>query len=195
MMQNPKGKMFVFTAPSGAGKTTVVKYLLDKYKDFGFSVSATTRAMRANEQDGVDYIFLSQDEFKRQIEIGNFAEWQEVYEGQYYGTLKSEIERIWGEGKHIVFDIDVRGATNLKKYFGDLCLSVFIRPPSFEILKQRLRDRNTESEETLQKRIQKAVNELEFEPNFDIVLVNDILPVTLREAEIIVDTFVQGVPA
>ncbi|MEZ4910553.1 MAG: guanylate kinase [Saprospiraceae bacterium] len=194
-MHNPKGKMFVFTAPSGAGKTTVVRHLLEKYKDFGFSVSATTRPRRANEQNGVDYFFLSQEEFKKKIDDGDFVEWQEVYEGQFYGTLKSEIDRLWSQGKHIVFDIDVRGATNLKKYFDDVCLSVFIRPPSFEILQQRLIDRNTESEETLQKRISKAIKELEYEPNFDIVLVNDVLDVTLREADIIAETFLKIVPA
>ena len=194
---NPKAekKMFVFTAPSGAGKTTVVKHLLANYNNLGFSISATTRTKRAGETDGVDYYFLTAEEFKKKIGQNEFVEWEEVYENQFYGTLKSEVERIWNEGKILVFDIDVRGATNIKKFFGDQCMAVFIRPPSFEVLKQRLIDRNTENEAALKKRIDKVIKELTYEPNFDLVLVNDQLDVTLREAETIVNVFINGVPA
>ncbi|MCB9308655.1 MAG: guanylate kinase [Lewinellaceae bacterium] len=194
---NPKAekKMFVFTAPSGAGKTTVVKHLLSNYDNLGFSISATTRTKRAGETDGVDYYFLTSEEFKKKIAQNEFVEWEEVYENQFYGTLKSEVERIWDEGKFLVFDIDVRGATNIKKFFGNQCMAVFIRPPSFEVLKQRLIDRNTENEATLKKRIDKVIKELTYEPNFDLVLVNDQLDVTLREAETIVNVFINGVPA
>ena len=194
---NPKAekKMFVFTAPSGAGKTTVVKHLLANYNNLGFSISATTRTKRAGETDGVDYYFLTAEEFKKKIVQNEFVEWEEVYENQFYGTLKSEVERIWNEGKILVFDIDVRGATNIKKFFGDQCMAVFIRPPSFEVLKQRLIDRNTENEAALKKRIDKVIKELTYEPNFDLVLVNDQLDVTLREAETIVNVFINGVPA
>ena len=194
---NPKAekKMFVFTAPSGAGKTTVVKHLLSNYDNLGFSISATTRTKRAGETDGVDYYFLTAEEFKKKIVQNEFVEWEEVYENQFYGTLKSEVERIWDEGKFLVFDIDVRGATNIKKFFGNQCMAVFIRPPSFEVLKQRLIDRNTENEAALKKRIDKVIKELTYEPNFDLVLVNDQLDVTLREAETIVNVFINGVPA
>ncbi len=189
-----KGKMFIFTAPSGAGKTTIVKHLLAKYEDLGFSVSATTRNKRDHEVDGKDYYFLSVDEFIAKVTNGDFVEWEEVYHDQYYGTLKSEVERVWAMGKHLVFDIDVRGAENIKKLYNDSCMSVFVRPPSVSTLIQRLTQRNTETPESLEKRVNKVKNEMSFENSFDIVLVNDLLDISLREAEHIVDTFTLGIP-
>lgn len=189
-----KGKMFIFTAPSGAGKTTIVKHLLAKYEDLGFSVSATTRNKRDHEVDGKDYYFLSVDEFIAKVTNGDFVEWEEVYHDQYYGTLKSEVERVWAMGKHLVYDIDVRGAENIKKLYNDSCMSVFVRPPSVSTLIQRLTQRNTETPESLEKRVNKVKNEMSFENSFDIVLVNDLLDISLREAEHIVDTFTLGIP-
>lgn len=188
-----EGKMFIFTAPSGAGKTTIVRHLLDKYNFLDFSISATTRNKRPHEQDKVDYYFMSVDEFKENVANGAFIEWEEVYENQFYGTLKSEVERIWSNNKHLVFDIDVRGAQNIKRFFGDKCMSVFVRPPSVEVLIDRLINRNTETPESLQKRISKVRREMEYENTFDIVLVNDLLEVSFVEAEHIVETFIEGV--
>ncbi len=182
-------KLLIFTAPSGAGKTTIVRHLLSKYDDLAFSVSATTRARRPHEKDGVDYYFLSQEDFRRRIQEGAFVEWEEVYDNQYYGTLKSEVERIWSLGKHIIFDIEVKGATNIKSFYGDSALAVFIKPPSPEILFERLRNRKTESEASLRKRIDRARYELSCENNFDVVLVNDILEDALINAERIVEEF------
>ena len=186
--------MFIFTAPSGAGKTTIVRAMLEKYGFLDFSVSATTRPMRSYEADGKDYHFLTVDQFKKRVSAGDFVEWEEVYKDQFYGTLKSEIDRVWAKGKHIVFDIDVKGATNIKKAYGDVCMSVFVKPPSFEILKKRLTDRNTETEESLQKRIRKAESELQYENSFDFVLVNDEIDTALMEASHIVETFILGIP-
>ena len=186
--------MLIFTAPSGAGKTTVVRHLLNKYNFLDFSVSATTRQMRSYEIEGKDYYFMSNDIFKSNIDADVFVEWEEVYKDQYYGTLKSEVERIWKNDKHLVFDIDVRGATNIKKIYGTKCMSVFIKPPTVEILIQRLIDRNTETPESLNKRIEKVKREMTFENSFDIVLVNDDIEVALKEAEHIVETFIFGVP-
>lgn len=188
-----EGKMFIFTAPSGAGKTTIVRHLLDKYNFLDFSISATTRNKRPHEQDKVDYYFMSVDEFKENVANGAFIEWEEVYENQFYGTLKSEVERIWSNNKHLVFDIDVRGAQNIKRFFGDKCMSVFVRPPSVEVLIDRLINRNTETPESLQKRISKVRREMEYENTFDLVLVNDLLEVSFVEAEHIVETFIEGV--
>ena len=186
-----EGKMFIFTAPSGAGKTTIVRHLLDKYNFLDFSISATTRNKRPHEQDNVDYYFMSVDEFKENVANGAFIEWEEVYENQFYGTLKSEVERIWSNNKHLVFDIDVRGAQNIKRFFGDKCMSVFVRPPSVEVLIDRLINRNTETPESLQKRISKVRREMEYENTFDMVLVNDLLEVSFVEAEHIVETFIE----
>ncbi|MBK9737374.1 MAG: guanylate kinase [Saprospiraceae bacterium] len=188
------GKVFIFTAPSGAGKTTIVKHLLSKYNFLGFSVSATTRTRREYEVEGKDYYFLSIEEFKSKATAGEFIEWEEVYENQFYGTLKSEVARIWGEKKHLVFDIDVKGAENIKRVFGDKCMSVFVRPPSVDTLIQRLINRNTETPESLIKRINKIKREMTFENSFDIVLVNDLLEVSFVEAEHIVETFIYGLP-
>ena len=183
-------KLIIFTAPSGAGKTTIVRHLLKKYDELAFSVSATTRKMRPHEIDQKDYYFLSQEEFRQKIAEKAFAEWEEVYENQYYGTLISEISRLWKAGKHIIFDIEVKGALNIKKAFPEHSLAVFVKPPSPEVLFDRLRKRRTEDEKSLQLRIERATLELSYENKFDKVLVNNILEDTLAEAEQIVEEFI-----
>lgn len=185
-----KGKMVIFTAPSGAGKTTIVRHLLKRYKNqLGFSMSATTRDRRDHEVDGKDYYFLSLEKFRQKISDGAFAEYEEVYRDQFYGTLKSEIERIWSLGKHIIFDIEVKGATNIKSIYGDECLAVFIKPPSFSILVERLKNRKSETQSSLSKRISRMKKELSYESSFDEVLVNDLLTVACKEAEIMIESF------
>ena len=179
----------IITAPSGAGKTTIVHHLLDTFPQLAFSVSATSRARRPNEEEGRDYYFLPAARFQELVAEGAFLEWQEVYHNQFYGTLLSEVDRLWALGKHIVFDIDVKGALNLKQKFPSRTLSVFIRPPSREVLAQRLVSRKTETQEQLEKRIRKAEEELGFENQFDVVLVNDVLERALQEAERIVTGF------
>jgi guanylate kinase len=181
-----KGKLIVVTAPSGAGKTTIVHHLLKTFPSLAFSVSATTRSKRANEQEGKDYYYINVSRFKELIAENAFLEWQEVYENQFYGTLKREVERLWADGKQVVFDIDVKGAINVKKAFPDETLTIFIKPPSEAILVERLKKRKSESEESLKKRIKKATFELSFEGEFDKVLVNDDLATALRQAENIV---------
>ena len=188
LVADTKYTHIVFTAPSGAGKTTIVRHLLKEYDELAFSVSATTRDKRGHEVDGRDYYFLSKEEFESKLEENQFIEYEEVYKGQYYGTLASEVKRLEQKGKHVVFDIDVKGALSIKKAFGDRVLTVFIRPPSFEILKQRLIDRNTESEEALKTRIARMKEELTYETKFDKILVNDLLEVAFEEAEQIVET-------
>jgi len=184
-----EGKLIVVTAPSGAGKTTIVKHLLAHYDFLDFSVSATTRERRTHEVEGKDYFFINSEKFTKLIQEEAFAEYEMVYENQFYGTLISEMERIWGEKKHIIFDIDVQGALTLKKKFKESCLTMFIKPPSKELLFERLINRQTESPEAIKKRIDKASHELEFEPLFDFVLINDQLEVACREAEIVVERF------
>ncbi len=183
------GKVIIFCAPSGSGKTTIVKHLLQQYAQLQFSVSACTRSQRTGEQDGKDYYFLSQDEFKTRIANQDFLEYEEVYGGNFYGTLKSEIKRIWAMGKVVVFDVDVVGGLNIKKYFGNKALAVFVKPPSVAALEQRLRFRSSETEETLQMRIGKAVKELAYENQFEQVLLNEDLPTALAEAEKLVEQF------
>ena len=184
------GKALIFSAPSGSGKTTIVKHLLTTNPDLGFSISASTRDRRGRtEQHGKDYYFLTPEEFKKKIDNDEFVEWEEVYEGNFYGTLKSEVERIWAMGKNVIFDVDVKGGINLKKYFGDKGLAVFVKVPSFEILKERLHDRRTESEEGLSRRLFKAKFEMSFEDKFDKVLVNDHLEKSLEEAQRLYDEF------
>jgi guanylate kinase len=168
-------KTIIVSAPSGAGKTTIVKMLLENIPQLAFSVSACSRAKREGETHGKDYYFISADDFRRKIERGEFVEWQEVYPGSYYGTLKSELERIWADKKIPIFDVDVLGGQNLKKYFGDDALAIFISPPSLKILEERLRNRGTETEESIRKRIGKAEYEMTFASNFDKVIVNDDL--------------------
>lgn len=187
-------KLVIFTAPSGAGKTTIVRHLLDRFDNLEFSVSATTRARRPHEQHGRDYYFLSPQEFMQRVKNGDFLEWEEVYPGQYYGTLREEVERLWKEGKDVIFDIDVKGAWKLKQAYPDQSLAVFVMPPSKEVLLQRLRDRHTEDEESLRKRMARASAELEWAPRFDVVLVNDRLEDALQQAEQLVSEFLQRPP-
>lgn len=187
-----KGKMLIFTAPSGAGKTTIVRHLLAKYDELDFSVSATTRPMRPHEVEGKDYYFLTAEQFRAKIANQEFVEWEEVYDNQYYGTLRSEVTRLWDEGKHILFDIEVKGATNIKEMYGDKCLAIFVKPPSLDVLVERLKNRKTESDESLRKRITRVKQEMTFENSFDRILVNDLLEVALKEAEFTVEQFVYG---
>ena len=184
-------KLIVITAPSGAGKTTIVRHLINKFDFLGFSISATTREKRHYEEDGKDYYFMSVEEFKKMRRRRKFLEWEEVYDNQFYGTLKSEVERIWAEGKHIIFDVDVKGATDIKKAYPEETLAVFIKPPSVEVLFDRLRNRKTESEASLKKRFARSKRELKYENKFDQVLVNDDLKKALVEAEGMVIEFVK----
>ena len=185
-----EGKAFIFAAPSGSGKTTIVKYLTENNPNLGFSISASTRDRRGRtEENGKDYYFLSKEEFKRKIDEDAFVEWEEVYEGNFYGTLKSEIERVWDNGKHVIFDVDVKGALNLKQYFGDKALAVFVKVPSIDVLKQRLKGRGTESEESLSRRLYKAEFEMSFEDKFDVTLVNAGLEESYWQAQKLVDDF------
>jgi guanylate kinase len=184
------GKAIIFSAPSGSGKTTLVKHLLEKNPDLGFSISAATRDKRGRaEQNGKDYYFLTPEDFRKKIEQDEFVEWEEVYAGNFYGTLRSEIDRIWKEGKNVIFDVDVKGGLNLKKYFGDKGLAIFVKVPSIEILKQRLNDRGTESEESLSRRLFKANFEMGFQDKFDVVLVNEDLDKSLAEAQKLYNEF------
>lgn len=184
-----KGKLIIFSAPSGAGKTTIVRHLLQKGFDLEFSVSATSREPRPNEKHGKDYYFLSAEEFKKRVEANEFLEWEEVYKGTSYGTLKSEVERIRNEGKNVIFDVDVVGGLNIKKYYGDDALAVFVQPPSVEELRKRLTVRSTETEEKIAMRIAKAEHELRFASQFDVVLVNEDLGKAFIEAEKIISEF------
>lgn len=176
-----QGKLIIVSAPSGAGKTSIVKHLLEKNPDLAFSVSATSRAMRPNEKDGKDYYFLTVDDFKKRLANDEFLEWQEVYPNQFYGTLKSEVRRVWNEGKHVIFDVDVLGGLNIKKAFGEQALAVFIKPPTVEALRERLCGRGTENPESLKKRLDKAEYELSFASQFDEVIINDILAAAQAE--------------
>jgi guanylate kinase len=187
------GKAVIISAPSGAGKTTIVKHLLGiESLKLAFSVSVCTRQMRAGEVDGRDYHFMTVDRFKSLIEEGAFLEWEEVYKNNYYGTLKSEVERIWKTEHHVLFDVDVMGGINLKSKFGERALAVFIMPPSIEVLRKRLQQRGTESAEKLQYRINKAVHELKFVRKFDVTLLNDDLNEALHGAERLVIQFLQN---
>lgn len=185
------GKCVIFSAPSGAGKTTIVRYLLGSHLGLEFSVSACSRPRRPNEVHEVDYHFLTIEEFKQKIENNAFIEWEEVYKDNFYGTLKSEIDKIWAMGKHVIFDVDVKGGLNLKKYFGNNALAIFVMPPSIDHLEKRLRQRNTESEESLKRRIDKAASELEYASKFDVVLLNDDLETACQEALERVSKFLQ----
>ena len=177
-----QGKAIIFSAPSGAGKTTIVRYLLEKEIPLLFSISACSRNRRPNEMDGKDYYFLSIDEFKAKVSNNAFVEWEEVYENNFYGTLKSEIDRIWSSHQHIVFDVDIVGGLNLKKYFGDRALSIFIEPPSLDVLFKRLKNRATENEKSLNKRIEKATQEMKFSSSFDLIIINDRLEKAKKDA-------------
>lgn len=177
------GKVIIFSAPSGAGKSTIVNYLLSKNLGLEFSVSATCRAPRGKEQHGKEYYFFTEEEFKRRIAAGEFLEYEEVYPGCFYGTLNSEVQRIWAEGKTVLFDVDVVGGLNIKKKFGNQALALFIQPPSVAALRERLQGRGTDSPEKIEQRVAKAEYELSFAPRFDTVIVNDRLDDALAEAE------------
>jgi guanylate kinase len=185
-------KLIIFSAPSGAGKTTLIKHLVQKDPGLEFSVSATSRKPRPGEVQGKDYYFLPESDFRKRVKNGDFLEWEEVYSGLFYGTLKSEVERIRNAGNNVIFDVDVVGGLKIKKFYGDEALAVFVQPPSVEELKNRLQNRSTESDEKMRMRIAKAEKELEFAHRFDVVIVNDDLPKALKEAEKIVSGFLSG---
>lgn len=186
-----EGKLIIFSAPSGAGKTTIVRHLLQVYPQLEFSVSATSRAARGDEEHGKAYYFFSADEFRERIARDEFVEWEEVYTGQFYGTLHSEVERIWAKNHHVIFDVDVKGGLNLKKKFGERALSIFVMPPSIDALENRLRGRGTETEEKIQMRLSKAKSELEFATEFDKLILNDKLERALKIAEQLVSDFIR----
>ncbi len=186
------GKVLIFSAPSGSGKSTIVNHILGLHPEIEFSISATSRPPRGQEKDGVEYYFLDVDDFRNRIQAGQFVEFEQVYEGRYYGTLKSEVERIWAKGHVIVFDVDVKGGVNLKKYFGDQALSVFIQAPSVEELHRRLIARKTDSPEAIAERVAKAAEEMTYAPKFDVVLVNDVLEDAYARAEKLVDDFLNA---
>ncbi len=185
-------KLIILTAPSGAGKTTIVRRLLEVFPQLDFSISATTRAPRAYEQEGKDYYFLTTEEFKRRVAEGDFLEFEQVYENQFSGTLRQEIERLWRLGKTIIFDVDVHGAMSIKKAYPEHSLAIFVKPPSPEVLFDRLKKRNTESPENLAKRIAKTAEELTYENAFDRVLLNDSLDHAFIDAERMVRTFLDA---
>lgn len=182
-------KVVIFSAPSGSGKSTIVNHILKLHPEMEFSVSATSRAPRGQERDGIEYHFFTADEFRKMIGEDKFVEYEEVYAGSFYGTLKSEVERIWDKGHVIIFDVDVKGGVNLKKYFGEKALSVFIQAPSVEELRKRLVARGTDSAEAIEKRIAKAAEEMTYADKFDHILVNDNLQKAYEEAELIVNQF------
>ena len=185
------GKAIIFSAPSGSGKTTIVKRLVELNSDLEFSISACTRDRRGRqEEDGKDYYFLSPEDFKSKIDNHEFVEWQEVYSGNFYGTLKSEIDRIWASGKNVIFDVDVKGGLNLKQYFKENALAIFVKVPSIEVLEQRLRTRNTESEDIISRRLFKAEFELTFEDQFDKTLLNQHLDESIQTAHQLYRDFV-----
>ena len=182
-MEQQKRKVFIFSAPSGSGKTTIVRALLDAGLPFSFSISATSRSPRLTEEQGKDYYFISPEEFKQRVANDEFIEWEEVYENISYGTLKSEIDRIFESGKYPIFDVDVVGGLSLKKYFGDDALSVFVQAPSIEIIEERLRNRSTDDEASIQKRLAKSELEMSYASKFDIIIVNDQLEKAIEETK------------
>ena len=185
-----EGKLIIFSAPSGAGKTTIVQNLLKKIPELEFSISATTRPARGDEKDGEDYYFISKEEFLHKIAKKHFVEFEEVYSGTFYGTLRTEIERIWENGKTVIFDIDVEGGLHLKRKYDGAALAIFVQPPSLEVLKERLTGRGTDSNEKLQERFAKAEKELNYAPQFDIILKNHDLQTACVEAEQLVRNFI-----
>ena len=188
-MHTASGKAIIFSAPSGSGKTTLVRHLLQHNRDLAFSISATTREKRPQEQDQRDYYFLTPPTFKAKIEESAFVEWEEVYPDRFYGTLKSEIGRIWQQGKNVIFDVDVKGGLSLKSYFQDQALAVFVKVPSLAALESRLTARNTESPERIAERVQKAKYEMTFAPKFDVTVVNDQLEQSLGQVQQLYDEF------
>ncbi len=186
-----KGKLIVVSAPSGAGKTTIVHYLMKQLPELEFSVSACSRKKRPNEKNGTDYYFLTVEAFKQKIEKKEFIEWEEVYPYQYYGTLKSELERIWDKGHPVIFDVDVLGGINIKKLYGKNCLALFIMPPSIEELKKRLVNRSTETEDSLKKRLERARREMSYANSFDVIIINDQLEKAQKQAEAEIREFLE----
>jgi guanylate kinase len=184
-----QGKLIIITAPSGSGKTSITRYLINKYPQLAFSISATTRSPRGDEKNGVEYYFLSVADFKEKIDKKAFVEWEMVYEGKYYGTLKSELERMWGIGQVPMLDIDVQGAVHVQQKFGDDCLSIFIQPPSVEELKRRLESRGTETPESLATRVNKASYEMSFRHQFKKTILNDDLDKACAETEQVIKDF------
>ena len=187
------GRLLIVSAPSGSGKSTIVHYLMDEHPEFrlAFSVSATNRPPRGQEQDGVDYYFLSEEDFRRHIEAGDFLEYEEVYEGRFYGTLKSQVEEKLAAGKNVVFDVDVKGGINIKHYYGDKALSIFIQPPSLEVLRERLIGRATDEMGQIEQRLAKAEYEMSFAPQFDRILINDDLETAKQEAVALLNEFLR----
>jgi guanylate kinase len=186
------GKLIVISAPSGSGKTSIVSYLLKNMETLSFSISACSRERRENEIEGKDYHFLGIEGFKRSIKEDSFLEWEEVYKNQFYGTLKSEVERIWSEGKTVIFDVDVVGGLNIKKQYPKECLSIFIMPPSIEVLAERLIGRGSESDESLQKRLDKAEEEISQNQEFDTVILNDDLSIACEETQEVITNFIKS---
>ena len=186
------GKLIIFSAPSGAGKTTIVRHLLERDLNLEFSISATSRGMRHTETNGKDYYFLTPEEFRNKIENNEFLEWEEVYAGTCYGTLKSEVERIRSNGKNVIFDVDVVGGCNIKKFYGSDALAVFVQPPSVEELRNRLVSRSTDAPEVIEKRVAKAEYELSFANQFDCIIVNENLETALIEAENCIREFINS---
>lgn len=184
-------KAILFSAPSGSGKTTIIREILKRFDCFEFSISATSRQPREGEKDGIDYYFLSPDNFTQRVENDEFLEWEEVYAGTSYGTLKSEINRIWDNGHVIIFDVDVNGGMNLKKYFGPDALALFVMPPSVEVLEQRLRSRGTESEENIAKRLARSAAELKMADQFDVTIVNDILSDAVDKTQQVINNYLK----
>ena len=191
-MSENNGKLVIFSAPSGAGKSTLVNYLLPQFPQLSFSISATSRSPRGQEKHGKDYYFLSSEEFKAHVAKDELLEWEEVYAGTYYGTLKSEVQRLWDEGKTVVFDIDVVGGLNLKKIFGPQALAMFVQAPSIQVLEQRLRGRGTDSEEKIAERLAKASTEMERAPEFDAIIINDELERAKAEASETLENFLRS---
>lgn len=183
------GKLIIFSAPSGSGKSTIIQYLLKQNLRLRFSISATSRLPRGEEKDGVDYYFLTPEEFRARIAAGDFLEYEEVYTDKFYGTFKSEVERLLSEGDHVVFDVDVVGGCNIKKFYGSRALSIFIQPPSIDVLRERLIRRATDKPEVIESRVAKAELELSYAPQFDVVIVNDVLEKAQQEALQVVQTF------
>lgn len=192
VINSDNGKAIIFSAPSGAGKTTIVHHLLHRKHKLEFSISATTRERRRIERDGKDYHYLTVEEFKNKIDNDEFVEWEEVYANNFYGTLKSELERIWNDDAHVIFDVDVVGGINLKKYLGDRALSIFVKPPSIEALRDRLNSRDTETKESIERRLAKAEHEMSFADQFDEVLLNDNLHDAINRADELVREFLEA---
>lgn len=184
-----KGKLIIFSAPSGSGKSTLINYLMQQGLPLSFSVSATSRAPRGSEQHGVEYYFLTEEEFRTRIAADEFLEYEEVYPGKFYGTLKSEVERLRNAGRHVMFDVDVVGGINIKRFYGDEAMSVFIQPPSVEVLRERLIGRATDAPEVIATRVAKAEQELTYAPQFDYVIVNDVLEEAQRDVLALVKEF------